>query len=190
MGQVHCGVYEISPFQKPYKIIKFTLYSIKYVKLCLTSLTFTNLNCFKPHHFSHKIILLWFYNDFPVDPWDSLTHILQGCITGARIQCKWGNPEGYREQCMHPSGELIQRSQEGYKHQNNTWVSAERVCHESAYIILFLTRHNECRTINTHRPRFSLTQFSFYWWHDNWLLMTSQCTMTRQLRRDHMNSDI
>ena len=29
------------------------------------------------------------------------------------------------------------------KHQNNTWVSAETIRHESAYIILFLTWHNE-----------------------------------------------
>ena len=30
-----------------------------------------------------------------------------------------------------------------YKHQNNTRVSAETVRHESTYIMLFLTRHNE-----------------------------------------------
>ena len=35
------------------------------------------------------------------------------------------------------------RSNEGNKHQNNTPVSAETVRHESTYIILFLTRHNE-----------------------------------------------
>ena len=32
---------------------------------------------------------------------------------------------------------------EGNKHQNNTRVSAETVHHESTYIILFLTRHDE-----------------------------------------------
>ena len=41
--------------------------------------------------------------------------------------------------CLFP--EL--RSNEGYKHQNNTRVSAETVRHESTYIILFLTRHDE-----------------------------------------------
>ena len=49
---------------------------------------------------------------------------------------------------MYPSDELFQRSQEGYfgvyfKFQNNTRQSAETVRHESTYIILFLTRHNE-----------------------------------------------
>ena len=41
--------------------------------------------------------------------------------------------------CLFP--EL--RSNEGNKHQNNTWVNAETIRHESAYIILFLTWHNE-----------------------------------------------
>ena len=40
---------------------------------------------------------------------------------------------------------------------NNIWVSVETVRHESAYIILFLTRHDESinddkTTIFTHRP--------------------------------------
>ena len=41
--------------------------------------------------------------------------------------------------CLFP--EL--QSNEGNKYQNNTRVSAEMVRHESTYIILFLTRHNE-----------------------------------------------
>ena len=41
--------------------------------------------------------------------------------------------------CLFP--EL--QSNEGNKHKNNTWVSAEAVCHESTYIILFVTRHDE-----------------------------------------------
>ena len=41
--------------------------------------------------------------------------------------------------CLFP--EL--RSNEGNKYQNNTRMSAETGSHESEYIILFLTRHNE-----------------------------------------------
>ena len=71
------------------------------------------------------------------------------------------------------------RSNEGNKYQNNTRVSAETVRHENAYIILFLTRHNESineytTTSFTHRPRVSLARFSFCWWRHNRLLMTSQ----------------
>ena len=77
--------------------------------------------------------------------------------------------------CLFP--EL--RSNEGNKHQNNTRVSAETVHHESTYIILFLTRHNESlnddkTTIFTHRPRVSLAQFSFCWWRHKQLLITSR----------------
>ena len=43
------------------------------------------------------------------------------------------------------------RSNDGNKHQNNTRVSEETVRHESIYIILFLTRHNE--SINDEKPR-------------------------------------
>ena len=35
------------------------------------------------------------------------------------------------------------QSSEGNKHKNNTWVSAETVCHEIIYFILLLTRHNK-----------------------------------------------
>ena len=77
--------------------------------------------------------------------------------------------------CLFP--EL--RSNEGNKYQNNIRVRAETVRHESTYIILFLTRHNESineykTTSFTHRPRVSLTRFSFWWWRHNRLLMTSQ----------------
>ena len=41
--------------------------------------------------------------------------------------------------CLFP--EL--RSKEGNKHQNNIRMSTEIVCHESAYINLFLTQHND-----------------------------------------------
>ena len=41
--------------------------------------------------------------------------------------------------CLFP--EL--RSNKGNKHQNNTQVSAETVCHKSTYIILFLTWHKQ-----------------------------------------------
>ena len=77
--------------------------------------------------------------------------------------------------CLFP--EL--RSNSGNKYQNNTRVSAETVRHESTYIILFLSRHNE--SINDDKndnlftlSRASLVQFSFYWWRHNQLLMTSQ----------------
>ena len=64
---------------------------------------------------------------------------------------------------MYSSDESFQRSREGYfwclfpelrsnegnKYQNNTPVSAETVRHESTYIILFLTRHNE--SINNYK---------------------------------------
>ena len=33
-------------------------------------------------------------------------------------------------------------SKKGNKHQNHTWVSAEIVCYECTYVILFLTRHD------------------------------------------------
>ena len=77
--------------------------------------------------------------------------------------------------CLFP--EL--RSNEGNKYQNNTRMSTEMVRHESTYIILFLTRHNE--SINdykkksfTHRPHVSRAWFSFCWWRHNRLLMMSQ----------------
>ena len=68
------------------------------------------------------------------------------------------------------------RSNEGNKH--HTRVSIETVRHESTYIILFLTRHNEPISddktlIFTHRPRVSLARFSFCWWRHHRLPMTS-----------------
>ena len=97
---------------------------------------------------------------------------------------------------MYSSDELFQRSREGYfwclflelrsnegnKHQNNTRVSAETVRHESTYIILFLTRHNESinddRNDDVYTSSPCLTHSVFV------LLMTSQSiaddvTMTR-----------
>ena len=90
--------------------------------------------------------------------------------------------------CLFP--EL--RSNEGNKHQNNTRASAETVRHESTYIILSLTLHNESinggkNDIFTSSP--CLTRSVFI------RPMTSQSiaddvTMTRPLWRDHMNNDI
>ena len=104
---------------------------------------------------------------------------------------------------MYSSDESFQRSREGYfwclfpelrsnegnKYQNNPRVSAETVRHESTYIILFLTRHNE--SINDYNndefytsSRVALARFlfclgatlspRFCWWRHNRLLMTSQ----------------
>ena len=77
--------------------------------------------------------------------------------------------------CLFP--EL--RSNEGNRYQNYPRVSAETVRHESTYIILFLTRHNE--SINDYKndefytsSRVALARFSFCWWRHNRLLMTSQ----------------
>ena len=75
---------------------------------------------------------------------------------------------------------FILRSKEGNRYQNNTRVSAEKVRHESTYIILFLTRHNESineykTTSFTHRPRVSHARFSFCWWRHNRLLMAPKC---------------
>ena len=78
--------------------------------------------------------------------------------------------------CLFP--EL--RCKKGNKYHNNTGVSPEIVCHESTYIILFLTRQNGSindnnkNTIFTHRLRVSLDRFSSCWWRHNRLVMTSQ----------------
>ena len=91
--------------------------------------------------------------------------------------------------CLFP--EL--RSNEGNKYQNNPRVSAETVCQESAYIILFLTWHNESinddKNDNFYTSSLCLTRLGFV------LLMMSQSiaddvTMTRQLWRDHVNNNI
>ena len=91
--------------------------------------------------------------------------------------------------CLFP--EL--RSNEGNKHQNNTRVSAETVRHESTYIILFPTRHNE--SINYDKKDDLYTTTPCLTRSVVVLLMTSQSiaddvTMTRQFGRDHANSDI
>ena len=100
---------------------------------------------------------------------------------------------------MYSSDESFQRLREGYfgvyfpKYQNNTQVNAEMVGHESTYIILFLTRHNESINDYENEELYTLspclTRSVFV------LLMTSQSTaddvpMTRQLWLDHVNSDI
>ena len=71
------------------------------------------------------------------------------------------------------------RSNGGNKHQNNTWVSAETVCHERTYIILFLTWHNESINDNKNYHLYasshgSLARFLFCWWRHNRMLMISQ----------------
>ena len=91
--------------------------------------------------------------------------------------------------CLFP--EL--RSSEGNKHQNNTRVSTEAVRHESTYIILYLTRHKE--SINDDKHDDLYTSFPCLTCSVFVLLMTSQSigddvTMTWQLWRDHVNSDI
>ena len=92
--------------------------------------------------------------------------------------------------CLFP--EL--RSNEGNKYQNNTGVSAETVRHESTYIILFPTRHNE--SINDYKNDELYTSSSPCLTRSVFIpLMTSQSiaddvTMTRQLWCDHVNSDI
>ena len=84
-------------------------------------------------------------------------------------------------------------SNEENKHKNNTRVSAETVRYLSTYIILFLTRHNESIIDDKYDDLYAsspcLTRSVYV------SLMTSQSiaddvTMTRQLWRDHVNSDI
>ena len=94
--------------------------------------------------------------------------------------------------------QLFQRSREGYfgvlnKYQNNTGVSAETVRHESTYIILFLTRHDE--SINDYKNDKLYTSFPCLTRSVFVLLMTSQSiaddvTITRQLWCDQVNNDI
>ena len=91
--------------------------------------------------------------------------------------------------CLFP--EL--QSNEGNKYHNTPQVSVETVRHESTYIILFLTGHNESinedKKDNLYTSSPCLTRLVFV------LLMMSQSiaddiTMTRQLWCDHVNSDI
>ena len=79
------------------------------------------------------------------------------------------------------------------KHQNITQVSAEAVRHESAYIILFPTRHDESTNDDKNNDLYAsslfLTRSMVI------LVITSKSiaddiTMTRQLWRDHVNNDI
>ena len=69
---------------------------------------------------------------------------------------------------------------EGNKHKNNPWVSAETARHESTYIILFVTWHNE--SINDNKnddlyissPCVTCSVFVLLVTPNNQLLMTSQ----------------
>ena len=56
--------------------------------------------------------------------------------------------------CLFP--EL--RSNEGNKDQNNTWVSAETVRHESTYIELFLTRYNKSNNDDKNNDPYTLSK--------------------------------
>ena len=105
---------------------------------------------------------------------------------------------------MYSSDELFQRSREGYfgihfpsgeaTREVNTKITHgwETVRHESTYIILFLTRHNQSINDDKNDDRYTLSLC-----HTPSvlvLLMTSQSIaddvpMTRQLWRD-VNSDI
>ena len=73
------------------------------------------------------------------------------------------------------------RSNEGNKHQNNTRVSAETVRHDSTFINLFLTRHNESINddkngdLDSSSPCLTRS-VSSCWWRHNRLLMASQWT--------------
>ena len=103
--------------------------------------------------------------------------------------------------CLFP--EL--RSNEGNKHENDTRVSAETVRHESTYLIVFHTRHNDSinddkTTIFTPRTHVSHARFLFCWWRHNLFLMTLQWThicdaitwlvMSNSLDIDFINGDI
>ena len=85
------------------------------------------------------------------------------------------------------------RSNKGNKHKNNTWVSTETVCHESTYIILFLTWHDESMNADKNDD---LDTLSLYLTCSAFiLLMPSQWiaednTIMRQLWRDRVSSDI
>ena len=70
------------------------------------------------------------------------------------------------------------RSNEGNEHLNNTQLSAETVHHESTYITIFLSRHNESindnKNDNIYTSSTCLTPLVFCLWRHNRLLMTSQ----------------
>ena len=108
---------------------------------------------------------------------------------------------------MVSSGELFMPSREGYFvvnpnillnisnqiHQNNIRVRAWIVHHESTYIILFPTRHNE--SINEGKKGDLHTSTAYLTCSVYILLMTSQSiadyvTMAKHLWRDHSNSDV
>ena len=84
--------------------------------------------------------------------------------------------------CLFPA----LRSNAGNKHKNNTRMSTETVRDESAYIILFLTRHNvsinDDKNDDLYTSSPCLTRSVFVLWRHNRLLMTSQ-----QLRKFDRN---
>ena len=87
------------------------------------------------------------------------------------------------------------RGNEGNKHthKKNTRASAETARHESTYIILFLTRHNE--SIDNDKNDDLYTSSPCLNRSVSVLQMTSQTiaddvTMTRNLWRDNVNNDI
>ena len=86
--------------------------------------------------------------------------------------------------CLFPFLWSNEIPNKGNKHQNNTQVSAETVCHESTYIILFLTRHHDEKNYDKNDDLHTSTPCLTRWVYV--LLMTSQSivddvTITRQL---------
>ena len=118
-------------------------------------------------------------------------------VSNPRLHVKWW---------MYSRGELFMRSRECYfgvyfpsctaTREINTKITLEwahTVRHKSTYIILFLTQHNEsindAKNEDLHTSSPCLTHSLYV------LLMTSQSiddevTMTRQLWREHVTSDI
>ena len=76
--------------------------------------------------------------------------------------------------------------------QTNTQESTETVCHESTYINLFLTQHNESINDDKNDDLYTSSPCHACFFV---LLMTSQSiadnvSVARQLWYDHINSDI
>ena len=95
--------------------------------------------------------------------------------------------------CLFP--EL--RNNKENKHQNNTQMSTQIVCHKCVtYTIKILTLHNESINNNktiifTNRPGYTQAHVTFCWWHHSQSLKTSQMHHVMQrLRRMHAKGDI
>ena len=89
--------------------------------------------------------------------------------------------------CLFPELQSNKRNE----YQNNTRVITEKGCHESTYIIVFLTWHTE--SINDDKNDDFYTSSPCLIRSGLVLLMTSQLiadyiTMTRQLWRGHVNN--